>query len=111
MFMSELNVFLKIVQGIIPCQKVWEDSYTLCFKDVSPKAPVHVLLIPKGEYLNALEFYKNASTEEILSFQKGIVEVVELLGLEKNGFRAITNQGNYGHQEVPHFHLHILGAK
>ena len=109
--MSKLNIFRKIIQGTIPCQKIWEDRHNLCFKDINPKAPIHVLLIPKGTYQDAVDFYKNASVEEILSFQKGIVAVVTLLGLEKGGFRAITNQGHYGKQEVFHFHLHILGDK
>ncbi|PPE03624.1 HIT domain-containing protein [Holospora curviuscula] len=109
--MYESNIFRKIIQGIIPCQKIWEDTHTLCFKDITPKAPIHVLLIPKGDYQDALRFYKNASVEEILSFQKGMVAVVELLGLGKHGFRAIMNQGDYGKQEVLHFHVHILGEK
>lgn len=108
--MLELNIFQKIIQGLVPCERIWENAHALCFKDIEPKAPVHALLVPKKHYLHALDFYANASDLEILSLQKGIANVIHILNLQKNGCRIITNQGLHGRQEVHHFHLHILGG-
>ena len=108
--MESLNVFQKIIQGIIPCARVLENEHSLCFRDVAPKAPIHVLLIPKKDYRDAYEFYTQASCEELLSFHKALTQVIALLGLHETGFRIISNQGHDGGQEVPHFHMHILGG-
>lgn len=105
------HIFHHILQGTVPCQRVWEDEHTLCFRDIHPKAPIHALLIPKKDYQDALDFYAHASPEEVLAFQNAFVQTIKTLKLDTQGFRAITNQGHHGGQEVPHFHLHILGGE
>lgn len=104
------NVFAKILRGEIPAKKVHEDDYALAFHDIGAKAPVHVLVIPKGKYISIADFGANASSEEITGFYRAVSKVAADLGLADGGFRAIANTGVNGGQEVPHFHVHLLGG-
>ncbi len=105
------NIFARILRGEIPCKKIVEDAYFLAFHDVSPRAPVHALVIPKGAFMDAHDFHKNATAEEITGFYKGVAEVVDMLGVYDAGFRQISNCGVNGGQEVPHYHIHILAGR
>ena len=106
------NVFARILRGEIPASKVYEDEYALAFKDLHPKAPIHVLVIPKGAYINFTDFAKNASADERAGFFKAVAFVAETLGVEETGYRLLSNIGRDGGQEVPHFHVHLFaGAK
>ena len=105
------NIFAKILSGEIPNKTVYEDEHVLAFEDINPQAPVHVLIIPKGHYKDMADFAKRASDEEQIFFSRSIGEIVKILELEKTGFRAIANTGLNGLQEVPHYHLHILGGQ
>ena len=105
------NIFAKILRGEIPCDKVYEDDYVLAFNDITPKAPVHVLLIPKGRYISIDDFGANASAQEVKGFYAALAKIVEEKGIAGTGFRSIANTGDDGGQEVPHFHMHILGGK
>ncbi len=102
------NIFAKILRGEIPCDKVYEDEYALSFKDINPQAPVHVLVIPKGEFVSMADFSANATPEVITGFFRAVGEVARQLGLEEGGYRLIANTGDNAHQEVPHLHFHIL---
>lgn len=105
------NVFAKILKGNIPCNKIYENEYALAFHDISPKAPTHVLVIPKGPYLTQDDFAGKASDQEISGFERAIAHVVHLVGADKTGYRLIANSGSHGHQEVPHYHVHILAGR
>ena len=105
------NVFAKILRGEIPAKKVYENDYALAFHDIGAKAPVHVLIIPKGKYLSIVDFNANASDEEIAGFYRAVAKVANDLSIANDGFRTIANTGLNGGQEVPHFHLHLLGGK
>ena len=105
------NIFARILQGEIPNRTVLETAHALAFHDIAPQAPVHVLVIPKGAYVTFAEFAARASAEEIADFHRCAAEVCEMLGLNGPGFRVIANAGGHGHQEVPHYHLHILGGR
>jgi len=105
------NVFAKILRGDIPAKKVYEDDYALAFHDIGAKAPVHVLVIPKGKYVSIAEFGEKASDAEISGFYRAVSKVANDLDLVKEGFRSIANTGVNGGQEVPHFHVHLLGGK
>lgn len=105
------NIFAKILNGDIPCDKVYEDEYVLAFNDIAPQAPVHVLVIPKGQYVSIDDFGANASEAEITGFYRAVAKISQDLGLTNNGFRSIANTGDHGGQEVPHFHMHILGGE
>ncbi|MGL5783921.1 MAG: histidine triad nucleotide-binding protein [Alphaproteobacteria bacterium] len=105
------NIFGRILQGEIPCRKVYEDIYALAFHDIQPKAPIHLLVIPRGPYLTLLDFTEKASSEVQLGFWRAVQSVARQEGLEEQGFRLISNCGLNGGQEVPHFHVHLLGGK
>ena len=105
------NIFAKIIRGEIPCDKVYEDENVLAFHDISHLAPVHVLVIPKGEYLDLEDFTQNASTEIIADFFAKVAQVAKKLDLSASGYRIISNKGGDASQSVPHFHVHILGKK
>lgn len=104
------NVFAKILRGEIPSKKVFENDVAYAFHDIAPNAPVHVLVIPKGEYEHYDAFLATASDVEIAGFFKAVRTVAEQLGV-KDAFRLITNNGTKVGQSVPHFHVHILAGK
>ncbi|MFP4313165.1 MAG: histidine triad nucleotide-binding protein [Alphaproteobacteria bacterium] len=108
---DENNIFAKILRGDIPCDKVYEDEHVLAFNDISPQAPIHILVIPKGSYISIDDFGVRASTPEITAFYAAISKIAEEKGLKSDGFRCIANTGLNGGQEVPHFHMHILAGK
>lgn len=105
------NIFAKILRGEIPNDTVYEDEHVLAFYDITPKAPVHILLIPKGAYISIDDFGRNASAEEVKAFYAALARIVRDENLEEKGFRTIANTGPDGGQEVPHFHMHILGGR
>ena len=105
------NIFAKILRGEIPCKKVYENDYVLAFHDINPQKKLHALIIPKGEYIDLEDFNKNASDKEIIELNKGISYVSNLLGVSKKGYRALTNIGSDGGQEVPHLHFHIFAGE
>ena len=105
------NIFAKILKGEIPCDKVFENDHVLAFYDINPQKKIHVLVIPKGEYIDLDDFNKNASDKEIVEFNKPITHVSNLLGATDKGYRALTNIGNDGGQEVPHLHFHIFAGE
>ncbi|MBO90084.1 MAG: histidine triad nucleotide-binding protein [Rickettsiales bacterium] len=105
------NVFAKILRGEIPCEKVYENDYALAFKDINPQAPIHVLVIPKGPYVSYADFSQNASDGELAGFMRAIGEVAKEFGVMESGSRILSNQGENGHQEVPHFHVHLFAGK
>ena len=104
------TIFAKIVAGEIPCKKVYEDDQILAFHDIAPKAPVHVLVIPKSGHLTGIGDATAADAELLGYLLVKTAEIAKDLGLQEGGYRVITNFGpNSGH-EVPHLHLHILGG-
>lgn len=105
------NIFARILRGEIPCKTVFENEHALAFHDVNPQAPVHVLVIPKGAYVSIADFSQKASAAEKAEFFGAVAAVIAEFGLEETGFRSIANTGEHGGQEVPHFHMHIVGGK
>jgi len=105
------NIFAKILRKEIPCDKIYEDDFSLFFNDINPQAKVHVLGIPKFSCTTFSDFLKNADDQNILSFFKSIQIVINKLRIQENGYRLITNTGQDGGQEVPHFHIHILAGE
>ncbi len=104
------NIFARILRGEIPNRTVFENAHALAFHDINPQAPVHVLVIPKGPYMSLDHFAAEAGAEEQAGFMAAVAEVCRISGLAP-GFRAIANTREDGLQEVPHFHLHILGGR
>jgi len=111
---DDQNIFARILRGEIPCKKVMETDHTLAFEDIQPKAPHHVLVIPKGPYVTYDHFAMEASDAEIADYTRAIGELCKMLGIRPGegggGYRLIANAGSDGVQEVPHLHVHILGG-
>ncbi len=108
---DDSNIFARILRGEIPCRKVYEDRWALAFHDIAPKAPVHVLVIPKGRYTSVAAFSAGASAEEVAGFWAAVAAVARELGLEAGGYRVLVNAGANAGQEVAHLHAHIFGGK
>lgn len=104
------NVFAKILRGEIPCKRVYEDEHALAFHDIAALAPVHVLVIPKGEWVSMDDFTATAPAETVAGFFQAVGQTARALGLPASGYRLIANSGADAHQEVPHFHVHIFGG-
>lgn len=105
------NIFAKIIRKEIPCKEVYQDEEVIAFHDIAPEAPVHVLVLPKGEYISFEDFVTKSSSEQTAHFFKKVKEIAQSLGLSESGYRIITNHGKNASQSVPHFHVHILGGK
>lgn len=105
------NVFARILRGEIPCNKVYEDEHVLAFHDISPLAPTHILVIPKGEYVSLDDFAANASAPEHSALLRALGHIASERGVDETGWRIIANSGRDGHQEVPHFHVHLFGGR
>ena len=105
------NIFAKILREEIPCKKVYENDHVLAFHDVNPQKKVHVLVIPKGKFINLDDFNNKASEKEIVELNKAITHVSSLLGTKDKGYRTLTNIGSDGGQEVPHLHFHIFAGE
>ena len=108
------NIFAKILKGEIPCNKIYEDDFVFSFHDINPQKKIHALVIPKGKYIDLDNFSLNASPEEMIGLIKGINLVAKKLGISTEvgkGYRALTNVGDDGGQEVPHLHFHLFGGE
>ena len=108
---DDQNIFAKILRGEIPSSKVYEDDHALAFHDISPQAPVHILVIPKRAYVSWDDFSAKASAEEIAGFVRAVGHVAREQGLVAPGYRLLANTGGHGRQEVPHLHVHLFGGR
>lgn len=102
-------LFCKIINGEIPTNKVYEDEDILAFKDINPKAPVHILVIPKKHIESAMDIKED---DELLigKIFTAINKIAKEFKLE-NGYRIVNNCKEDGGQEVMHLHFHLLGGK
>jgi histidine triad (HIT) family protein len=102
-------LFCKIVQGLIPCKKEYEDDEMLVFHDIHPAAPVHLLLIPK---LHLVSLIEADETHAALLGRMLLLtaKIAKQQGLD-SGFRTVINSGRGGGQEVFHLHIHLIGGK
>ena len=103
-------IFCKIIKGDIPSSKVYEDDKILCFKDIAPMAPVHLLVIPK-EHIQSADFITEKNADIVAYIFKKIPDIAKQTGISESGYRIITNHGKDAKQSVPHLHFHILAGK
>ncbi|MCP4481691.1 MAG: histidine triad nucleotide-binding protein [bacterium] len=101
-------LFCKIIQKKIPAELVFEDDQTLVFKDIYPKASIHLLVIPKKHVSGVTDPH---SLVEINAIWSTINKVTEKLAIKDKGFRLVINSGHDGRQEVNHLHFHILAGE
>jgi histidine triad (HIT) family protein len=102
-------VFCRIVAGEIPAEVVHESATTVAFRDLTPQAPTHVLVIPRSHYANAAELAAGEPTTAAHLFDAAR-EVARAEGLD-NGYRLVFNTGADAHQTVFHVHMHLLGGR
>ena len=108
---DDSNVFAKILRGELPCTKVYENEHALAFHDISPLAPVHILVIPKGAYVSWDDFSERGSDTEIAGFVRAVGHIAREADMVVQGYRVLSNVGRRGGQEVPHLHVHIFGGQ
>ena len=101
-------IFCKIVAGQVPGARVYEDAHMIAIKDLYPKAPVHLLAIPRLHILSLDELAKEH--DELMAHMVRLLPMIAKEQGLSNGFRTIINTGPGGGQEVPHLHIHILGG-
>ena len=105
-----MTLFQKVIAREIPARIVYEDDLVICFHDIHPQAPVHVLIVPKKPIARVAE--AGVEDQSLLGHLvlKG-AEVAALLGLRETGYRLVINNGRDGGEPVPHLHCHILGGR
>ncbi len=99
-------LFCKIIKKEIPSNIILENDNYLAFHDINPKAPIHILAIPKTH----IESFNDVTAEIMFGMTSFIQEITKEVNIENNGYRIITNIGSDGGQEVAHLHFHILGG-
>ena len=108
--MAEDNIFARIARKELPVETIYEDDLVIAFRDISPQAPVHALVIPKKPIENFL-----ALTAEDCELAGAVLlaagHVARLLGVAESGVRVVFNAGSDGGQTVPHLHAHVLGGR
>ena len=102
-------VFCMIANHQIPSNIAYEDNQIICFHDLEPQAPVHVLVIPK-KHIESLDALTDKDRELIAHLMLKIKDIALELGLE-NGYRVVSNNGEDAFQTVKHLHFHILGKR
>lgn len=103
-------LFCKIVAGIIPSKRIYEDTEILAFHDIHPAAPVHLLVIPK-RHIPTLDDLTTADQADMGRLLERVAHVARLAGVAESGYRTIINTRDDGGQEVFHLHVHILGGR
>ncbi|MBK1831839.1 histidine triad nucleotide-binding protein [Verrucomicrobiaceae bacterium R5-34] len=108
--MAEKTLFQKICDREIPADIIYEDDLCLCFRDINPQAPVHLLIVPKKAIVRIAraEAEDQATLGHLLLTAR---KVAEQEGFAEAGFRTVINNGPHGGEEVPHLHLHILAGR
>lgn len=104
--MAEKTIFELIIDGQIPCEKILEDENFLAFNDINPKAPIHVLIIPKKHFKN----FQEVDPDIMSKMTNFIQELAILLEVDKKGYKLLTNCGKEAGQEVFHLHFHLLAG-
>lgn len=103
-------IFCRIINKEIPSSIVYEDDKVLAFKDISPVAPVHVLIVPKEHIENVLKLDKD-NAGVLADIHLAAARIAEQFGLAETGFRLINNCGKDAGQTVFHLHYHLVGGK
>ena len=105
------NIFARILRGEIPCKKVLETEHALAFHDINPQAPTHILVVPKGAYVDMDDFTARATEAEIAGLFRAVGEVARSAGAAEPGYRILSNCGEDANQEVPHLHIHVFAGR
>ena len=102
-------IFCKIVRGEIPSERVLEDDATIAIRDIDPKAPVHLLVIPRV-HVRSFEDVQDLTPQQVHDLLRFVVRAAEAAGVRESGYRVMANVGRDAGQAVDHLHLHVLGG-
>ncbi len=105
------TIFSKIVRKEITADIVFENDFVLAFKDINPKAPVHILIIPKVEIATVTDLNGKDHAEILGQLFDAANSIAKIMKIEADGFRLVINCGKNGGQEVNHLHMHLLGGR
>lgn len=108
--MNQHCIFCKILKGDIPGDILYRDDHCFVINDIAPRAPVHLLVIPK-QHLIDLPDTTPLHTLVLASMFVAAAEMAKRKSLSENGFRLVINQGQHSGQQVPHLHMHLLGGE
>jgi histidine triad (HIT) family protein len=103
-------IFCKIVEGEIPSEKIFENEHVIAFNDINPKAPTHILVVPKKHFATLNDVPEN-ELNIILKIFGAIREIASKAGVAEEGYRVIVNTNRSSGQEVFHLHFHIMGGR
>jgi histidine triad (HIT) family protein len=106
--MTESCLFCRIVRREIPAKVIHEDEHTLAFRDIDPRAPTHVLVIPKAHVASLNEIDDPAFVGRLMLVAR---QIAETEGIAESGYRTVVNTGPNGGQSVSHIHVHLLGGR
>ena len=102
------TLFTKIIEGEIPADIVYQDEHVVAFRDIAPKAPVHILIVTRAEIAGLADLPETGDHTHVLNAAK---KIAEQEGFAADGYRLVINQGKHGGQEVPHLHAHLLAGR
>lgn len=105
------NVFARILRGEEPCTRVYDDDFALAFEGKNKLAPVHVLVIPKGPFVDLGDFLVRATDAELMGFWRGVAKTIEALNISRPGYNLFSSIGRDHNQSVFHFHVHLTSGK
>jgi histidine triad (HIT) family protein len=104
------TLFEKICEGEIPAEIIYQDDLCVCFRDISPQAPTHVLIVPRKPIVRIAEAIEE--DQQVLGHMlTKVSHIAKILGLTDKGFRLVINNGRDGGEAVPHLHIHLLGGR
>ena len=103
-------IFCKIIEGAIPAEKAYEDDLVLAFHDINPQAPFHVLIIPK-KHIESVGTLTPDDSAALCRMFEVAGRLAKELGIDRDGYRVVSNVGAFGQQSVPHLHLHLIGGR
>lgn len=103
-------IFCKILEGKIPCKKAYEDECVLAFHDISPMAPVHILIIPK-KHTDSVNQLEGDDLKIVAKMTAAAKKLVKAYNVDETGYRLVINTGADGGQSVTHLHMHLLGGR
>ncbi len=104
------TIFDKILRHEIPTKVAYEDETVLAFHDISPQAPVHILVIPKQKWLRFADL-RSADPSAVGQYMVSVAKAAAHVGLEAGGYRVVFNNGKDGQQTVDYIHAHVLGGR
>ena len=105
------NIFARILRKEISYKPIYEDDKVLFIHDLYPEAKIHILGIPKMPVVDFSDFMIKSDVKEAQHFFCKIQDLIKEFGIDYSGYKIIMNSGNHGGQEIPHFHVHILGGE